>query len=73
VPSVKYVLCAVAVLIGCWLASQVYDELTGDGNVSIKERLRGLGGRIHSAVGIVAVVILLILLVRLVVQAIKWR
>ncbi len=69
--SIKFLFLVIAVLIGWWLVSQVYDELTGTGHVSIKERLRDLGGRIHSTVGLVAVVIVLILLVRLIVQAVK--
>jgi hypothetical protein len=71
--SIKFLFLVVAILIGWWLVSQVYDELIGTGHVPIKDRLRDLGGRIHSTVGLVAVVIILILLVRLIVQAAKWR
>ena len=71
--SIKFLFLVAIVLIGWWLAVQVYEELTTTGRVSIKERLRDLGGRIHSTVGLVAVVIVLILIVRLIVQACKWR
>ncbi len=71
--SLKFLFLVVVVLIGWWLVAQVYDELTSTGHVSIKERLRDLGTRIHSTVGLVAIVIVLILLVRLIVQAAKWR
>jgi hypothetical protein len=72
VPSIKFLLFGFAVLIGWWLLVHALDELNKTGRVSIKEKFRELGGKVHSTVGLIAIVILLILLLRLVFQAIRW-
>lgn len=71
--SIKFFVLTLVVLMIWWLVEQGFNELTSPGFVSIKERLKDLGGRIHAAVGTVAIVIVLILLVRLIVQAATCR
>lgn len=71
--TIKFFVLTITVLMIWWLAEQAVDNLKGTGHITIKERLRDLGSRIHSAVGTVAVVIVLILLVRLIVEAAKYR
>jgi hypothetical protein len=68
--SIKFLLLVVFAIVGWWAVGEVLEQLRRPGNVqSITERLGNLPRRVHAAVGTVAIVILLFLLVRLMVQA----